>query len=180
MNDVIKAIEIVVKFAWPTMIFTACILYVPQEHMLGMNFSELRKNHLLELQVGLLISTIMVAGTLLPSRANLWRYVFCPLKKFFFPIMDRRSGIKQSRMRYRKIAVTTRTGEEILYQSFNSNGNGPMTHYDLAGKRIFPAFDNGYTAFDDDWSLTPRWGRIDFEDLFNGDRKSGVWPIVER
>lgn len=180
MNDVIKAIEIVVKFAWPTMLFTACILYVPQEHMLGMNFSELRKNHLLELQIGLLFSAIMVAGTLLPSRATLWRYVLCPLKKAFFPIVDRRSGIKQSRMRYRKIAVPTSIGEHIYYQSIGSNGSGSLAHYDLAGKRIFPDLNAGYTSFHDDWYLTPRWGRIDFEDLFNGDSKSGAWPIVER
>ena len=177
--DFIKLFEIVTKFAWPVFACTACILFIPTDNAVSANLAELRARYLLELQLTFFISAIVSAGTLLPSKAQLWRYVACPLKKLFFPIVDLRSGIKQSRMRYRKVAFPVGAGEKVLYQCVDSNGGGPLAYYDSTGKRIFPELNIAHRALDDDWTLTPKWAKIDFQDLFNGKADSGVWAIVE-
>ena len=177
--DFIKLFELVTKFAWPALACTACILFMPAD-VISANWTDFRGRNLLELQATFFISAIVSAGTLFPSKAQVWRYALCPLKKLFFPIVDPRSGLKQSRMRYQRVAVPRSSGEQILYVQVNSNGGGPHAFYDASGKRAFPDLSAGYRAVDNDWSSIPTWGKIDYGDLFNGELDTGTWALVER
>lgn len=179
MSDPLKAFEVASKFAWPTFILTALILYAPDDHITGMNFSRFRAQYILELQIGLLFSAIIASSTVFPSRKSLWRLFLCPLKKLVFPLKDFRTGVKQSRMRYREVAIVCGGREIVYFQEVGSNGEGPLAYYDQIGHRAIPVEPyDGQRALGD-WTHTPKWGRIDLVDLFNGNKNSGVWGISE-
>ena len=112
-------------------------------------------------------------------RGFVWRFFVCPVWKLAFPVKDLKTGIRQSRMRYYRVQFSYRSGEKYeAYQEANSNGsvNG---YYDSTGKRYFPEQPNECAHLDSGKFQFPEWKRIDWQDVFNGNKNSGCWGISE-
>ena len=118
-----------------------------------------------------------------PTLKLLWKLVWCLIisfKKLAFPLKDLRTGIKQSRMRYYLVQFSYRTGEkQDAYQEVNSNGN-LKGYYDGEGKRFIPEELHECSHLDTGKFQFPKWGRIDWRDVFNGNNNSGCWGISEK
>ena len=117
---------------------------------------------------------------LLPILQALWRpisrFVVCPLKKSLFPVVDARSGIKQSRMRYYRIRFSF-NGEVVMgYQEVDSMGN-LLRRTSSSGRTYFPPKVCESAIVADGQFQHPKWRRIDWRNIFDGDAKSGVWGI---
>ena len=109
----------------------------------------------------------------------IWRFVICPIWKLAFPVVDKKTGIKQSRMKYYLLQFQYQNGEtHLAYQEVYSNGDS-KGYYDREGKRFFPEHPNENFHIAQEFQF-PKWGRIDWYDVFNGDKNSGCWGITER
>jgi hypothetical protein len=109
-----------------------------------------------------------------------WRFVVCPTWKLVFPVTDLRTGIKQSRMRYYRVQFSYRNGEKHdAHQEVDSTGN-VKGYYDSNGKRFIPEELNECSHLDGGKFQFPKWGRIDWRDVFSGNRDSGCWAISEK
>ena len=110
----------------------------------------------------------------------IWRFVICPLNKLALPVKDLRTGIKQSRMRYYLVQFSFENGDKpIAYQEVDSNGH-VKRYADSEGKRFIPEEKHACSIIGEKKFQFPQWGRIDWSDVFNGDRKSGCWGISEK
>jgi hypothetical protein len=121
---------------------------------------------------------------LLPLLKALWgfvcRFVIRPVWKLAFPLKDLRTGIKQSRMRYYRVQFSYRSGEKHdAYQEADSNGN-VNGYYDNEGKRYIPDEPYECSPLDGGKFQFPKWARIDWFDVFNGNKNSGCWGISEK
>jgi hypothetical protein len=130
-----------------------------------------------------LIGAIAVAlvplclATLKSVRSAIWRYILCPAKKLAFPMRDAVTQIKQSRMRYQLVEFKFRNGEcHTVFQVTDSNG-ASTKYQDASGARFLPAQPNESKLIDGARFEFPRWRKIDWGDVFNGDLKSGRWAI---
>ena len=110
----------------------------------------------------------------------IWRFVVCPAWKLACPVKDLRTGIKQSRMRYYRVQFSYRNGEKHdAYQESDSNGN-VKGYYDSNGKRFIPEELHECSHLDGGKFQFPKWGRIDWHDVFNRNKNSGCWGISEK
>jgi hypothetical protein len=109
-----------------------------------------------------------------------WRFVICPVCKLAFPVQDLRTGIKQSRMRYYRVQFSYRNSEKYdAYQEADSNGN-VKGYYDNEGKRYLPEEPRACSHLEVGKFQFPRWARIDWRDVFSGNKNSGCWGISEK
>lgn len=83
-------------------------------------------------------------------------------------------------MRYYRVQFSYRNGEKHdAYQEADSNGN-VKGYYDSEGKRFIPEELHECSHLDGGRFQFPKWGRIDWHDVFNGNKKSGCWAISEK
>ena len=69
--------------------------------------------------------------------------------------------------------------EQIAYQEVDSRGS--LTGYfDRGGQRYIPEEQQEASVLDAGKFHFPTWGRMDWSDIFNGDKNSGCWGISER
>ena len=101
-------------------------------------------------------------------------------KKLTFPVKDFRTGIKQSRMRYYLVQFTYQNGySPIVFQEVDSNGQ-VNRYVDREGKRFIPEEKHTCSVIADGKFQFPKWCKIDWKDIFNGNSNSGCWAITER
>jgi hypothetical protein len=128
------------------------------------------------LSTGILAKLLSIAIWVL-RKVGVWRYVICPAKKLAFPIKDQRSGIKQSRMRYYRVRFWWNGGEAFVFQEVDSNGN-VRRDVTASGRRFLPPKLHEAKIVDDRFQF-PRFGRMDWKDVFSGDAASGCCAISE-
>lgn len=177
MDALVKVLDLGAKYAWAVFVVCGVVLLIPDELASRMELLLLRRSYTAYLWIVMLFTGTLCFGALLPDRMA-WRFVLCPLKKFAFPVTDRRSGIKQSRVRYRRVQFIYQNGESpIFWQAISSNGI-VSGFYDDQGHRVLPEEQNdGYVEIAQ--TKQPKWGRLDWQDMFNGQANSGLWGIVE-
>jgi len=113
----------------------------------------------------------------------LWKLLCClviSFKKLAFPVKDLRTGIKQSRMRYYCVQFSYRNGDKHdAYQEIDSSGN-VKGYYDSEGKRFISEELHECSHLDSGKFQFPKWGKVDWRDIFNGNNDSGCWGINEK
>ena len=182
MDALVKALELAAKYAWSVFTVSAVILFAPDDLVARLELKSFRHANSEYLWLVFLFSGALSLGSALPTvRRFLWRYAFCPCKKLLFPAVDLRSKIKQSRIHYFRVQFSYRNGDKpIYYHAVSSNGSA-CGFFDDSGQRILPMEPNdGHVRLDDGAFHHPRWGKLDWSDLFNGQANSGLWGIVER
>ena len=128
----------------------------------------------------LLTVVAKLARPLFAAKSIAWRYTACPLLKLLWPVRDAQSGIRQSRRRYYRVRVQRLNGSELrVLQEVDSNGQ-LLRYLDDDGGRIFLLPGEGSSVDHKGAFQHPRWARLDWPDIFNGDSKSGCWGITER
>ena len=129
------------------------------------------------------VSLGSLIGLALRLLSLLWRPFWLAMgaaRKLMFPIVDLRSGIKQSRMRYYLVEVSTDSTSPLqVYQEVDSNGNARRYVFEH-GERFVPPNNHGCVHLDSLNFKFPSWARMDWNDIFSGDKASGCWGISER
>ena len=102
------------------------------------------------------------------------------VKKMVSPVTDAKTGIKQSRMRYYLVRFSFKNGNNpTAYQEVDSNGN--LKRYaDSDGKRFIPNEPHQCSVIEEGKFQFPKWARMDWSDVFNGNNDSGCWGISEK
>ena len=83
-------------------------------------------------------------------------------------------------MRYYLVQFSYGAGERRdAYQEADSSGN-VKGYCDSEGKRFIPEEPHECAPLDGGKFQFPKWRRIDWHDVFNGDKDSGCWGISEK
>lgn len=177
MDTFVKALEFGAKYAWAAFLVSAFVLFIPDDLACQLGLFTLRTS-----SRGQLLLFFLFTGVLALSGSSkfFWRNLLCPFKKIIFPVKDFRSKIKQSKIHYRRVQFLYPDGNApIFYQGFDSNGSKCVGFFDDKGHRILPIEpNNGYRDLDG-FFVVPKWERIDWMDIFNGDINSGKHGISE-
>lgn len=181
MESLGKLLELAEKSAWAILAMAAFVLFVPDDTAKQVGIVDIRTTYKGYFWLALVFSGSLLIGSVFQRHPKLiWRFIFCPLKKLVFPIKDLRTGIKQSRMRYYLIQFSYRDGAKpTAYQVIDSNGN--MKGYaDTEGKRFLPQELHEGSIIGEQKPQLPKWGGIDWSDIFNGNSNSGCFGISEK
>lgn len=182
MDTLVKALELGAKYAWSVFAVSAIVLFMPDSLATRLDLLNLRRANVGYLWLTFLFTGVLAVSGAIPTiRRGLWRYILCPLKKLLFPAIDLRSKIKQSRMRYFRVQFSYTNGDKpVYYEAINSNGIG-CGFFNEQGQRVLPVEPNeGHIRLDKSTFHHPRWAKIDWSDVFNGQANTGTWGIVER
>ncbi|SRR6266498_248411 len=182
MDSLFKALELAAKYAWTALLVTALVLFAPDRMIAELHLLQFRTMNEPYLWLIFLFTGILaISNYMKPVGLAVWRFVLCPIKKIYFPTIDLRSRIKQSRIRYFLIQFSYRNGNKHLaYEAVDSNGTG-CGFFDQSGRRMLPDEPNdGHVRLHDGKFQHPTWGRLDWRDIFTGDVNSGCWGIAER
>jgi len=181
MESLAKILELAAKYAWAVFATTAFVLFAPDNITKLIGLAEIKTLYRGRLWLLLIFTGVLVVGAYAGPAAKLgWRFVICPFEKLAFPVRDVRTGIKQSRMRYYRVQFRFRNGrEETAFQESNSNGS-LIGYFDREGQRYIPEEPHEASVLDAGRFQFRTWGRIDWSDVFNGDKHSGCWGISER
>jgi hypothetical protein len=83
-------------------------------------------------------------------------------------------------MRYCQVRFSYRNDTQVeVLQEVTSNGV-VTGYYDVTGKRYLPDKPHGCSVIAGGVFQHPRWGCIDWADVFSGDLKTGCFGITER
>lgn len=171
-------LELASKSAWAFIIVAGLVLLAPEHIAAELGFASIRSTNLGYLWILLVFSATLALGP--HVKGVLWRFVLCPFRKLFFPAIDLRSQVKQSRMRYYLVRFTALNFEPTTaYQEVYSNGNVRRYLYEN-GERFVPPLVHSCSHVGDAGFMHPKWEHIDWHDIFNGDSKSGCFGITER
>ncbi len=181
MESLAKILELAAKYAWAVFATALFLLLLSDETARQLGLDQLRAAYRGQIWLVLVFTAALVLGTYLkPAGKLLWRYVVCPLKKCAFPVKDLRTGVKQSRRRYYRIHFKYPDGrEQIGFQEVSSNGT-VIRYLDIQGNRLLPEHPHGSAILDSGAFHIPAWGKMDWSDLFNGNKNSGCWGISEK
>ena len=181
MESLSKFLDLAAKYAWAVLVVTAFVLFVPDDVVKKMGLESIKTDYKGYFWLVLVFSGVLVAGLLFQKlRQPIWRFVICPVLKLACPVNDLRTEIKQSRMRYYLVQFSYRNGEtHDAFQEVYSSGN-VKGYYDSGGKRFIPEEVHECSHLDGGQFKFPKWGRIDWRDVFNGNKDSGCWGISER
>ncbi len=181
MESLAKLFELAAKYAWAAFATTALLLFVPDRLATQLALEQFRNSYRGYLWLLLFFTAALVAGTQARSSLELlWRYAMCPMKKLILPVKDFKTGIKQSRMRYHRVQFRYRNGSSREgFQEVDSNGN-VVRYLDLDGRRLVPEQPHECSLLNSGAFHFPKWGEIDWRDVFSGDKDSGCWGISER
>lgn len=175
IESISKFFELGARYAGAASITLLILLLVPDDLALQAQWDGMRTTYR-----GYIWLLFIFTGTiaLTPWLLTAARIAGVGMKKLVLPIRDWKSGLKQSRMRYYLVEFPTKEGNSlVLYQEFYSDGRGMSGYFDVHGKRVLPDESLGYSQLDEGKFQLPRWGRIDWGDVFNGDPKSGCIGI---
>jgi len=119
-------------------------------------------------------------GPVLKALWQLLRRLIVGVMKMAHPVKDVRTGVKQSRMRYYLVQFSFTNGSNpTAYQEADSNGN--LKRYaDSDGKRFIPDEPHQCSVIGGGKFQFPTWGKMDWSDVFNGNKSSGCWGISEK
>jgi hypothetical protein len=181
MESLSKFLDLAAKYAWAVLIVTAFVIFIPEDVGKKMGLESIKIDYKGYLWLVLVFSSVLVTQSLLHNlRQPIWRFIICPVLKLIFPVKDLRTGIKQSRMRYYLLQFTYRNNEKHdVFQEADSNGN-VIGYFDSIGNRFLPKEQHEASHLDCGKFQFPKWGRIDWCDIFNGNKDSGCWGISER
>ena len=126
----------------------------------------------------LILSGTVIAGSLVQqSWPSFRRRVVIPFMKLAFPVTDRKTPLKQSRMRYYQVRFTLREAKpRSAYMELDSNGK-KVRYVDRQGKTFVPDPRCDETILSDEGFQFPSWGQLDWKDILDGSRESGCWGI---
>lgn len=185
VESIDKLLDFVGKHSWVAVIVLALILFAPDSVAESIAIDSIREDYKGFFWIAFLVSVLLLlsSGVLTNIWRQLWRFVLCPIKKYFFPEKDSYTLLKQSRMRYMLVRVQSETQNEsefLVYQESDSNSAGQK--YLTTSGRPFH-FHNEYGkvflkagVLDGQFHL-PEWGKIDWKDIFNGDLNSGCYGM---
>lgn len=174
-NLISKALEkISEKYKFASLwIFLIIIISTPEPLLEELNILILKKNYIKEIY---LLIYLMSIYTII----KIVCFFKIPAQKTFFPVRDIKSRIKQSRYRYAE-AIFKKENNEEYAGFFGATSNGDRVFfYKEDGKRIFSEVDFVDYKVIGNFDKHPKWERIDWQDVFNGTKESGVWAITER
>jgi hypothetical protein len=174
-----KLLETIGKYAFAVCITFAFVIFVPNEFAESVGLQKLRRELLGELWLGFVFSTVLLLASQAKRVGALcWRYVVCPFLKILLPVRDARSCIKQSRMRYYAIQIRLRNGERYdVFQEVSSNGDVVRFMFEHGERFVPPEVYEG--EIHGNMFVFPSGARIDWHDVFNGNRASGKWAISD-
>jgi hypothetical protein len=178
MDSLPKIIELAAKFAWPVLAAATFLLFVPDHLSKQLGLDQLRTVYRGYIWLTLVFAAAVIVTT--NAKSVVWRYMFCPLRKLLLPVTDAETGIRQSRRRYHRVEFRYRDGTNLVaFQEVDSNGN-LLRYRDVQGHRLIPAEPHDCSPLDGRAFHHPRWGKLDWPDVFNGDKDSGCWGIIHR
>jgi len=179
VDSLVRLWYLATRYAGAVFIATAVILMLPEGLALGL--APLTTEYRGYLSFALLVSGAVVATTVLQQ---LWpvirKRVVAPVAKLAFPVTDIKTGVKQSRMRYYLVRLSWRDGKHhAAFMELDSNGK-KVRYADRHGKTYVPAQHYEESIMHDGAFQFPSWGRLDWNDVLNGNRESGCWGIKWR
>jgi len=173
--------ELATRYAGAVFVATALVLILPDGTAQRLGLESLRTEYKGHLSLGLILSGAVIAGSLVHGCWPLIRRLaVSPFMKLAFPVKDEKTGVRQSRMRYYLVRLSSRNGKHrSAYMELDSNGN-KVRYADHQGKTVVPHASEEESMLNDGAFQFPRWGRVDWTDVFNGQRESGRWGIRSR
>lgn len=177
METLVKALELGAKYALAVFIVSVFVISIPDEVATQLDLLNLRKNNF-----GYFVIVSLFSGAMAISGSGeiIWRYLMCPFRKIVFPLKDFRSNIKQSRFRYYSVQFNYKNGDRPIYFLAVTSNGVTAGFFDKNGKRILPEEPSNVYVHLEDGKFQPlKWGKVDWQDVFNGDMTTGHWGIVE-
>lgn len=169
-----KVIELADKFAGAIFLVTAVVLLLPEPYSTSIGIDAIRSAHRGYLWILLMFSGVLFLRS---EKASILRFAVYPFLKLFFPKKDIATGLKQSRMRYRRVKFSSgQLKDQECYQSVNSNGIA-QGYYTPMGVRLVPTGNYEYSTIANCDPRFPPFRNIDWSDIFNGERSSGCYLI---
>jgi hypothetical protein len=170
MDALIKVLEHSAKYTGSALFTTAFILFYPSHLESIIPLQRFRERYAEELLILLIFLCFL---SIAHVRSHICRYFIFPAKKLLVPKRGLK-GRKQSRYLLEPVCME---GQEssgpTSYRGASSNGTR-VEFFDVKGKRIVPP-DN-HTLLTGKYP-PPKWSKIDWEDVFNGDLSSGTWAL---
>jgi hypothetical protein len=180
MDQIVKVVELVAKFAWPISVVLTAMQFFPDDLAKETDIDHIRTQFRGELWLSLFLCIAVLLARYCHTLIRLVkRYVFFSLWKLLFPVRDKKEPVAQSRMRYYRIEVKSQNDIPIVvYQEIDSNGNQLRFVFEN-GERFVPDIVHEARLLEPRKFVAPECQRIDWSDIFSGDMSSGCWGISQ-
>jgi hypothetical protein len=179
MEAITKFFEYLPKYAWIGAIVLAFLLSITDETARSFGVLDIRLQYLGMLWISFFVCILAWIASI-AAKFWIWlkRYLLIPMLKISTPQRCLRTGIKQSRMRYHRLEYTLSDGQRAqVYLVADSNGQ--HVGYCNQNGEVCLLPDNSVNTGADSFYQTPSWAKVDWRDVFSGDRKSGCWAIEQ-
>jgi len=173
MEFLIKLLELSEKHVAAAFLTILCILVLPEKIAASTPLFSFRNSYESWLWLLLLFFGFLCCIQLHPKIS---KYLIFPVKKLFFPREDFVTGIKQSRFRMQEARLVgdTESGE-VYYRGTCSNGLR-LRYYNSKRLRV-PLEEHEIHLIGKGFARV-NCPPIDWQDVFNGDNRSGTWGIT--